>query len=86
MVGGGALGETAGIDLNTIAQVGSIIIACRPFMGGYLQVGGMTIGIVNGEGISGIANKYPTKNFKGTGEIGKKIDIGKSNLIGVSKV
>jgi hypothetical protein len=86
MVGGGVRGEGAGIALNTIAQVGSIIKAFHLFMWGYLQVGGMTTGIVNGVGSSGITNKYLTNNFKGTGAVGKRADIGRSNKLGVSKV
>jgi len=85
MVGGGVRGGTAGIALNTITQVGSIIKAFHLFMRGYLQIGGMTIGIINGEVASGITNKYPTSKFKGTGAVGRTADIG-SNKLGVSKV
>jgi hypothetical protein len=81
MVGGGIRGESAGIVLETIAPAGSIIEAFHLFMHGYLQVGGITTGIVNGEGIIGITNIFLTTNFKGTGEVRKRADIGRSNKV-----
>jgi hypothetical protein len=55
-------------------------------MQGYPQVGGMTTGIIVGEGINGTTNEYLTNNFNGTGAAGKRAGIGRSNKLGVSKV
>jgi hypothetical protein len=46
----------------------------------------MTIGSVVGEGINGNTNEYPTNNFKRTGATGKRADIGRSKILGVSEV
>jgi hypothetical protein len=86
MVGGGVRGEGVGIAHGTIVQVGSIIKAFHLFMQGYPQVGGMTTGIIVGEGINGTTNEYLTNNFNGTGAAGKRAGIGRSNKLGVSKV
>jgi hypothetical protein len=86
MVGGGVRGKGAGIAHGTIIQVGSTIEGPHLFMQGYLQAGGMTTGIVVGEGINGTTSEYLTNNFNGTGGAGKKTDIGRSDKLGVFKV
>jgi hypothetical protein len=46
----------------------------------------MTIGSIVGEGINGTTSEYLTNNFNGTGATGKRADIGRSKILGVSKV
>ena len=86
MVGGGVRGKDAGIAHGTITQVGSTIKAFHLFIDGYPQAGGMTTGIIVGEGISGTTNEYLTNKFNETGRAGKRTGIGRSNKLGVSKV
>jgi hypothetical protein len=86
MVGGGVCGEGDGIARRTIIQVGATIEMFHLFIEGYHQVGGMTIGSIVGEGINGTTNEYPTNKSKGTGATGKRADIGRSKILGVSKV
>jgi hypothetical protein len=86
MVGGGVHGEGAGIAHGTIAQAGFTMEASHLFMDGYLQVGGMTTGIIIGEDINGTTNESLSTNFNGTGEVGKRAGTGKSKRPGVSKV
>jgi len=85
MVGGGVRGKDAGIAHGTMTQVGSIIKALRRSIDRYPQVGGMTTGVIGGEGIRGITNEYLTNKFNGTGASGKREGIGKSKTLGVSK-
>jgi hypothetical protein len=85
MVGGGVRGEDAGIAHGTMTQVGPTIKAFHRFMQGYLQVGGMTTGIIAGEGSHGITNEYLRNNFDRTGAAGKKESIGRSKTLGMSK-
>jgi hypothetical protein len=85
MVGGGVHGEGAGIAHGTTAQAGFTMEASRLFMDGYLQAGGTTTGIIIGEDINGTIDESLTTNFNGTGPVGKRTDIGKSNKLGVSK-
>ena len=56
------------------------------FIEKYHQVGGMTIGRVVGKGINGTTNEYPMNKFNRTGATGKRTDIGRSKILGVSKV
>jgi hypothetical protein len=86
MVGGGVLGKDGGITHGTITQVGNTIKTFRLFIERYRQVGGMTIGSVVGEGINGTTNEYPTKKSNKTGATGKRADIGRSKILGASKV
>ncbi|MCX5822077.1 MAG: hypothetical protein NTY86_00840 [Deltaproteobacteria bacterium] len=86
MVGGGARGKGDGIARGTIVQVGATIEAFHLFIGGYHQVGGMTTGIIVGEDMNGTTSEYLTNNFNGTGTTGKRADIGRSKILGVSKV
>jgi hypothetical protein len=85
-VGGGVRGKGDGIDRGTTVQVGATIETFHLFIEGYHQVGGMTIGIIVGEDIHGTTSGYPTNNFNGTGATGKRADIGRSKMLGVSKV
>jgi len=55
-------------------------------MQGYPQAGGMTTGIIVGEGINGTTNEYRTSKFNRTGRAGKRTDIGRSSKPGVSRV
>jgi hypothetical protein len=51
----------------------------------YHQAEGMTTGIVGGEGINGTTKKYLISKFDKTGGDGRKTDIGRSRIIGVSR-
>jgi hypothetical protein len=86
MAGGGVRGKGAGIDQGIMTQVGPTIKVYHHFMPGYLQVGGMTIGIIVGEDIDGTTSEYLSNNFKETGATGKRAGIGRSNKPGVSRV
>ena len=86
MVGGGVRGKGDGIARGTIIQVGATIETFHLFIEGYHQVGGMTIGIIVGEGINGTTNEYPTNKSNGIGATGERADIGRSKILGVSKV
>jgi hypothetical protein len=85
MAGGGVRGRDTGIDHVTMTQLGSTIKWSHPFMPGYLQVGGMTTGIIPGEDIDGTTSEYLINSFNGTGAIGKRAGIGRSNKPGVSR-
>jgi len=84
-VGGGGHGKGAGIARGTMIQAGPTIKGSHPFIEEYRQVGGMTTGIITGEGIHGTTSGYLTNNFSETGVIGKETGIGKSSKPGVSK-
>jgi hypothetical protein len=86
MVGGGVHGKDDGIARGTIVQVGATIETYPLSTEGYRQVGGMTIGSIVGKDINGTTNEYLTSNFNGTGATGKRADIGRSKILGVSKV
>jgi len=86
MVGGGVRGKDVGIARGTIVQVGATIETFHLFIREYPRAGGMTTGIIVGEGISGTTNEYLINKFNGTGRDGKIIGIGRSNKLGVSKV
>jgi hypothetical protein len=86
MVGGGVRGKGDGIARGTIVQVGAIIKTFHLFIERYHQVGRMTTGIIVGEGINGTTSEYLTNNFNGTGATGKRAGIGRSKILGVSKV
>jgi hypothetical protein len=49
-------------------------------------VGQNTTGSIVGEGISGTINEYPMHKFNRTGGVGKRISIGRSKILGVSRV
>jgi hypothetical protein len=86
MVGGGVRGKGDGIARGTIVQVGATIKTFHLFIEGYHQVGGMTTGIIVGEDINGTTSEYLTNNFNGTGATGERAGIGRSKILGVSKV
>jgi hypothetical protein len=86
MVGGGVRGKDVGIAHGTTTQVGPTIKGFPLFMQGYPQAGGMTTGIIVGEGIRGTINEYLINKFNKTGRAGKRTSIGRSNKLGVSKV
>jgi hypothetical protein len=86
MVGGGVPGKGAGIARDTTTQVGVIIEAFHLFMEGYPQVGGMTIESIVGEDSHGTTSEYLTSNFNRTGRAGKRANIGRSKMLGVSRV
>jgi hypothetical protein len=46
----------------------------------------MTTGIIAGEDINGTTSEYLTNKFNGTGATGKRAAIGRSKILGVSKV
>jgi hypothetical protein len=46
----------------------------------------MTIGRIVGEGINGTTSEYPNNKSNGTGATGKRAGIGRSKILGVSKV
>jgi hypothetical protein len=69
-----------------MTQVGATIKTFHLFTVGYHQVGGMTIGSIVGEGINGTTNEYPINKSNKTGATGKIADIGKSKILGASRV
>jgi hypothetical protein len=46
----------------------------------------MITGIIVGEDINGTTSEYPTNKSNRTGATGKRADIGRSKILGVSKV
>jgi hypothetical protein len=46
----------------------------------------MTTGNIVGEDSSGTTNEYLSNKFNGTGRDGKTVNIGRSKILGVSKV
>jgi hypothetical protein len=66
-------------------QVGVTIEEIRHFIEVYPQLGGMITGKIVGKGINGINKEYPISKFNKTGEHGKRISIGRSKIVGVSK-
>jgi hypothetical protein len=50
------------------------------------EVGGMTTGIIVGQDIHGTTSGYPMNKSSRTGATGKRTDIGRSKIPGVSKV
>jgi hypothetical protein len=86
MAGGGVRGKGAGIAHGTIMQVGPIIKTFHLFIERYRQAGGMITGIIAGKGINGTTSEYPTSKYKPTGAPGKRTGIGRSKILGVSRV
>jgi hypothetical protein len=86
MVGGGVYGKGAGIVRGSITRDGFTIKGSHHFMQEYRQLGGMTIGGIVGGGINGTTNEYLPNKSNGTGATGKKASIGRSKILGVSKV
>ena len=83
MAGGGVLGEAIGIARGVIMQVGPTIETSRPFTGGYIRVGGMITGNIDGRVTPGIINEFHTSNSSRTGEVGNRTGIGSGSSIGV---
>jgi hypothetical protein len=85
-VGGGVCGKADGTARVTIMQVGATIETLHLFIEGYQQVGGTTIGRIVGKGNNGTINEYPSNRSNRTGTTGKRANIGRSKIPGVSKV
>ena len=86
MAGGGGRGKGGGIARATMIPVGPTTKGSHPFIETYRQVGGMTTGKIVGKGINGTTKQYPTGKSNKTGGDGKGIIIGRSKIVGVSKV
>ena len=86
MVSGGVYGKGDGIARGTIIKVGATIVTFHLFIEGSHQVGGMTIGSIVGEDINGTTNEYLTNKSNRIGATGKRADIGRSKILGASKV
>ncbi|MBF0557466.1 MAG: hypothetical protein HQL08_01655 [Nitrospirae bacterium] len=86
MDGGGVRGKAAGIARVTTTQVGPTFQGSRLFMPEYTLAGGMTTGTIAGKGSSGTTNEYLNNGFNRTGWAGKRINIGRNNKLGVSRV
>ena len=84
--GGGVPGTEDGTAHGTIVQAGATIETFRLFTAAYRRAGGMTTGSAAGEEINGTTSGYNTRNFNRTGAHGKRPDIGKSRIPGVSRV
>jgi hypothetical protein len=67
-------------------QVGATIEGVHLFTEVYPQVGGMTTGKIVGKDINGINKEYPTSKSNRTGGAGKRINIGRSKTVGVSRI
>jgi hypothetical protein len=67
-------------------QVGATIEEFHLFIKVYHQVGEMTTGRIVGKGINGTTKQYPTSKSNKTGRDGKRISIGRSKIVGVSRV
>jgi hypothetical protein len=67
-------------------QVGATIEGVHLFTEVYPQVGGMTTGKIVGKGINGTTKQYPTSKSNRTGGAGKRINIGRSKIVGVSRI
>jgi len=85
MAGGGVLGKGDGIAHKTIIQVGATINRFHLFIEGYHQAGGMTTESIVGKDINGTTKEYPTNKSNGTGTTGKRANIGRSKIPGVSR-
>ena len=67
-------------------QVGATIEGVHLFTEVYPQIGGIITGRIVGKGINGTTKQYPTSKSNRTGGAGKRINIGRSKIVGVSKV
>lgn len=68
----------------TIVQVGATIVMLHLFTGMYHPVGGMTIIRIVGKVANGNINGYLMNKLKRIGTNGKRTNIGKNKIIGVS--
>jgi hypothetical protein len=67
-------------------QVGATIEGVHLFTEVYPQVGGMTTDKIVGKGINGTTKQYATSKSNRTGGAGKRINIGRSKIVGVCRV
>jgi hypothetical protein len=67
-------------------QAGATTEELHLFIEVYPRIGGITTGIIVGEGVNGINKKFPTSKFSRIGRAGKGINIGRNKIIGVSKI
>ena len=86
VVGGGVRGKGDGTARIIMIQVGATIEGVHLFTEVYPQVGGMTTGKIVGKDINGINKEYPTSKSNRTGGAGKRINIGRSKIVGVSRI
>jgi hypothetical protein len=86
VAGGGVRGKGNGTARITMIRVGATIVGVHLFIEVYPQVGGMTTGRIVGKEINGINKECHTNKFNRTGEDGRRISIGKSKIVGVSRV
>ena len=86
VVGGGVRGKGDGTARIIMIQVGATIEGVHLFTEVYPQVGGMTTGKIVGKGINGTTKQYPTSKSNRTGGAGKRINIGRSKIVGVSRI
>jgi hypothetical protein len=84
--GGGVPGKGNGTARIIMIQVGATIAGVRLFIEVYPRIGGITTGRIAGKGVNGISKKYPTSKSSRTGKAGRRINIGRKKIIGVSKV
>jgi len=82
--GGGVRGRGDGIVPMTIVQVGATIVMFHLFTEMCHPVGGMTIIRIVGKVANGNINEYLMNKLKKTGTNGKRANIGKNKIIGVS--
>jgi hypothetical protein len=67
-------------------QVGDTIEELRLFIEIYPRIGEITTGRIVGKGVNGINKEYPTSKSSRIGEDGRRINIGRKKIIGVSKI
>jgi hypothetical protein len=84
VAGGGAHGKADGIVHTIIVQAGAIMVMFPPFTGMCRPVGGMTIAGTVGKDVNGNTNPYTMSRLKRIGTTGKRTNIGRNKIIGVS--
>ena len=67
-------------------QAGATIEGVHLFIEVYPQIGGITTGKIVGKGINGTTKQYATSKSNRTGGAGKRINIGRSKIVGASRV
>jgi len=85
VAGGGVLGKGNGTARGAIIPVGAIIGELHLFIEVYPRIGGITTWRIVGKGINGINKRCLTNRSKRIGEAGKRISIGRSKIVGVSR-
>jgi len=86
MAGGGVIGKGDGIARGIIVQDGSTIETLHLFIMEYHQVGGAPIDSIVIKEMNGTPREYLSNNFNRTGAPGKRTDIGRSKILGASRV